>query len=947
MDAPYITKRIKNDKVLLISGLQGMGKSTLAREVHNILKEEGILTSLINCEKENITPYSDLIKLLNGLPGIENIHNIIKPSKIIGYFVMNTGGLLLATTLTESESVDSDILAGMITAVRNFIYETMNMLGLDGLSESPQVISSAGNTLIVSRITGGYLATLLKGQSAISTLAYVRRIANEISLRFGEKIERWEGDKEKVNDLLEFMEIKVRENVLFYPERGEIVSALSKNLPKDRAIIFILDDAHWIDPTSLDIISSFSEWDIENIHTIYFFNQNHAKKHESFIKMAERYKEKIITLNPWSVAIVRKKLLEKYGEQPWIDELSSKIVEKTGGIVMLVMEIISNLEEYGILRKFGDSYIFNRKVLESLNSMSHSSVQRIWDGKINNLPQETRKVLRIFSVIGDSIPIDFAAKLTKMDEMDLMMTLDPAIEGKIVVLEGDVIRFRHQGLRKSLYSSLSETQAKIYHRYVGKLMEERGKAPSQIAYYYWMAKDPKGIKYLREAVDIAEKMQTYLEMNKYCSMALDLVTKESEKFYFLTKKAKACNVLGYMNESLELLEEAEKLAKEHKDYKEVFSLLSSAYFRMGYYSKVVESAERFSGKVGEENQNYVLLELARAMWRLGDLKRGEDYLKDILKNKMEDELAMEVYRLYGVIKSSLRDTNSAEDYYLKSLEIAKKLGDLYGMSAASNNLAIIYVDHGDLEKGEQFYRQSVEFDKKLGDLRGLSLVMINLGELLITKGQLKEGEELFREIVEIKKSIGDMEGLGFAYNGLADALFLQGKYRESLNYILMAISSFSEIEYKEGLGFTSVLASRIYFELGESEKSFNMLKRSEEIFRGLEDSISLENVKLQHLEFKIKMNENVELPPLKNDDNQESYYYLMALLNAREKKIEEAIKKLQLCYALSNKSKNFITDNFYCGAIQILSHKEGDCISNLEKIGAKHYLNEFKYFISS
>ena len=944
MNTLTIVEKLKNDKILLISGTQGMGKSTLAREIRNILENENFIVSLINCERENITPYTDLIKLLQGLPSMEEIFKIVNPSRIIGYFVINTGGVALTTVLTKNESMDSDILAGMITAVRNFISETINLLGLNGLSTSPQIISSAGYSIIVAGVKGGYLATLLSGQPSISTISYVRQLATQVSFKYGDLIEKWSGHQEDTIDLQYFMHKKIDDAQPFYPERGEIVNAISNNLPKDKPIVFMIDDAHWIDPSSLDIISSLRDWGMENIHVIYFFNPNNAEKHESFIKIVERNKNRIFTLSPWNKNVIHKKLMEKYGEQRWLDDLAEKILEKTGGVAILVTEMITRLEEYGVIKKFGEGYIFNRKVMESINSMSMSSVGKIWENRINELPQNTKKILKIFSVIGDAISIDFAVKITKMDEMDIMMALDPAIEKEIVILEDDYIRFKHQGLRKSLYESMNKTQAKVYHRYVAKLMENMNEAPSQIAYHYWEARDKKGVKYLKDAVEMAQKTQSYLEMHKYCSMALDLVTDESDRFYFLTKKAKACNVLGYMNDSLKLLSEAEKIAKTPDDYRDVFNLLSSAYFRMGYYSKVVEAAKKFSPIVGEKNQSYILLEVARAMWRLGNLKRGEEYLEKLLNEEMSDEMAIEVYRLYGVIKTSLHDDKSAEEYYLKSLEIAKRIGDLPGMSAASNNLAIIYVNRGDLEKGEKFYRQSLEFDKKLGDLRGRSLVMINLGELLTMKGQIKEGEKLFREIIEIKKSIGDMEGLGFAYYGLADTLFIQGKYEDSLEYAKMAERSFSEIEYKEGLGFISMLLTRIYFQLGDVNKSFKNLSRSERIYKDLEDHVSLEAIDLFSLELKIKIGEKIEIPELKSEDNGEEYYYLKSLLDMANGEINEALKNIERCMDFASRSKNLVLEKFYCSVREVLKKERGKCVNDLEKMGANHYLQELKYF---
>ncbi len=935
-----IDSLFKERQVLLISGEQGMGKSTIARKVYQNLKNEGMPTSMVKCEKENITPYSDLIALLDNIAPDKDFGDLFNPAVITGYFIIDSSGTLVSSAIKENKSLDSDIFAGMITAVKEFIKDTMNMIGFMKESKaSPEIISSFGYTIMVSGLGNGYVAFIINGHPSVSLLTFVKNFSSMISSRYGALIKNWDGGGERVTDIQKFLIENLRENKRFYPRRGEILSVIAKNLSLMGDIFLIVDDAHWIDPSSLDVLSSLSEWGLENVHTLYLFNFQKAKKHRGFYAFINRYNRDIIPLQPWNTSTVRNMLVEKFGEQPWIDELSSVIVEKTGGKVILVVNFIEKLREYGILKKFGNSYILNRKTLEKISPIT--SLPQIWDEKIAKLPMDTRRMLKILSVVGDLISMNFATRLLRKDEMEVMFILDPAMELEIINVDDKGIVFKNQGLRKSLYKSINDNQKRVYHRAVANLMAEMKYPPSKVAYHYYMAGDKNAIEYLREAVADAEKINSYLEMYRYCKMALELCPED--RFYFLIKKSEACNVLGYMDESLKLLQEADSYATSHNQYLMIFRDIADAYFRQGYYSKVVDEARRFEGKVGEENRAYITLELSRAMWRLGRFEDGERYLKEIINTKMDDELAMEVYRLYGVIKTSLRDENTAEGYYIKSLDYAKKIGNLYGMSAASNNLAIIYVDKGDMERAEEFYRKALEYDKKMGDLRGASLVMINLAELMITKGNLDMAEEMFREIIDIKSSIGDMEGLGFAQYGLGETLFLKGEYEEAFNHAERARKIFEDIEFREGIGFSGFLIARLLFIIDKKDEALRLLAELVNLFRDLKDDVSAEQTELLMLTYKLKSGEKINIPQLENEENNEQYYYLLSIKNMIDGRVDDGIENLEMCRVEAKKSKSALGYLFYELLIKILKGICDNCLSELKERGAGYYLDEIQY----
>jgi tetratricopeptide (TPR) repeat protein len=86
------------------------------------------------------------------------------------------------------------------------------------------------------------------------------------------------------------------------------------------------------------------------------------------------------------------------------------------------------------------------------------------------------------------------------------------------------------------------------------------------------------------------------------------------------------------------------------------------------------------------------------------------------------------------------------------------------------NLGSAYAALGDARKSIEFYERSLEIDREIGDRIGESIDLENTGSTLFSPGENQKAEENFRQVIHIADEISYLKVQKTARNGLA------GKY---------------------------------------------------------------------------------------------------------------------------------------------------------------------------
>jgi tetratricopeptide (TPR) repeat protein len=169
------------------------------------------------------------------------------------------------------------------------------------------------------------------------------------------------------------------------------------------------------------------------------------------------------------------------------------------------------------------------------------------------------------------------------------------------------------------------------------------------------------------------------------------------------------------------------------------------------------------------------------------------------RRKRAHDLLDQGLRLLGRAKASGRDTRSVEAFLWlasgiverqlgrrafrqsleRSLDLARRAGDQWGIAASLSVLADVDLWSGDYEEARRELETCVAIGRDLGDERRIANANIWLAWICVQEGHVEEGEQLARETLPMLRASGGPREAVAGLLVLAGALGYGGKYAEA------------------------------------------------------------------------------------------------------------------------------------------------------------------------
>lgn len=139
-------------------------------------------------------------------------------------------------------------------------------------------------------------------------------------------------------------------------------------------------------------------------------------------------------------------------------------------------------------------------------------------------------------------------------------------------------------------------------------------------------------------------------------------------------------------------------------------------------------------------------------------------------------------RLKGICYEYRSDYNVALDYYLQSLDAARKLGNGRYIISAMNDVAMTYSYIGQPALAKQYFMQCAELALPIGELSTVITTLSNLGATYSQLQQYDSALVYLLRSVELGKPLGDSIDLSSNYNNIGNAYFNKRQYGKALQY---------------------------------------------------------------------------------------------------------------------------------------------------------------------
>ncbi|MFN8254258.1 MAG: tetratricopeptide repeat protein [Bacteroidales bacterium] len=285
----------------------------------------------------------------------------------------------------------------------------------------------------------------------------------------------------------------------------------------------------------------------------------------------------------------------------------------------------------------------------------------------------------------------------------------------------------------------------------------------------------------------------------YLKKALEIHRKENN----LTGEANALNNLGkvcskmseydlaisYLIDAIKILQSENELQAEG----EAWTTLAGIYFDL----------EQYSQSLGFYNE-------ALSIW-----KEIPDSLKisDVLYSK-------------ALIKYTLNDLDSSLILNESALKIRQAYNHYSGIISSFYNLAQVYEKKENLEKAEDYYEKSLAIAKQKGDIYARAMASNALGKLNLNKSDLDRARDYFNDAQIDAEFINSDILLLDVYKNLSDFYEQEGVFEKALNYHKKYLNVREEILLSQKLLKIDLL--KLNLENEEKNKIISQLERNTE-----------------------------------------------------------------------------------------------------------------------
>jgi len=310
------------------------------------------------------------------------------------------------------------------------------------------------------------------------------------------------------------------------------VKELIIKVSEQRPLVFVMEDLHWADASSLALLESL--YRLVEKHRLLFINVFRPGYWEG----GERTVEKISELLPHQYNEIVIQPLDHQASQALIgnmldikglpQSLRLQIVERSGGNPFFIEEVVRSLIDEGAIIREGGSFT----VTEKINTVViPPTINDVLVARIDRLEERTRDLVKMASVIGrnffDRVLKDVAAAIDDIDKKLTHLKGLQIIKDRIRMEELEYV-FKHALAQEAAYESILIQQRRTLHLKVAQSIEwvfqkKLYEFYGMLAYHYGKGEDlEKAEEYMVKAGEEAFRASASSEALYYYQEGLRL-----------------------------------------------------------------------------------------------------------------------------------------------------------------------------------------------------------------------------------------------------------------------------------------------------------------------------------------------------------------------------------------------------------------------------------------
>jgi class 3 adenylate cyclase/predicted ATPase len=541
-------------------------------------------------------------------------------------------------------------------------------------------------------------------------------------------------------------------------------------------VMFVMEDAHWLDPTTLDLLTRIiSRIRQMRVFLLITFRPDFKPIWSDYSHVTS------LTLSRLPRRQSAELVVAITGEKVLPPEVQQAILAKADGVPLYIEALTENVLESRLLAEKHDAFTVKSPlkglpIPDSLHALLMERVDRLGPAK---------DIAQTGAAIGREFTYELVQATVEMTDSQLRHALDLFVASGLMFQEGEIplatYHFKHALVQDAAYSTLPKKPRRVLHARIAKALESRfpervKMEPELLAYHYEQAGlAGPAVEYWHRAARRDAERSANIEALNHFNRALELLKdlpqgserNALELELLITRGAPLLSVKGYASDDMEHnYRRAKDLSQENNDSVHQFRAnwgLWVFHLVRGHLANARGLAENLLALANREQSSDLLIEAHRNL--------GTTYF---YLGRFDDA------KTHLLIAKSLDDPNQHRSH-------AVRYGQDPGITARIYLARTLWI-LGEVEQVDTLALEAIGMARKLEHPYTLVFTLVFLSWLYSAARNMNRTLELTDEAIAVSTQYSFALGLAWATTSQGWALAETGQ-EEGLGKLLHGLSA--------------------------------------------------------------------------------------------------------------------------------------------------------------
>ncbi|MEO7913689.1 MAG: adenylate/guanylate cyclase domain-containing protein [Roseiflexaceae bacterium] len=612
----------------------------------------------------------------------------------------------------------------------------------------------------------------------------------------------------------------------------ELVEALLVADAAKRPLMLIIDDLHWADASSLDLLARLLRRAPQVPLLLLLGYRMEPPIAEPWRELEYCARIEVRELSPESSTDLMRALL--LGEPP--AELTA-LIERTQGNPFFVEEVVRGLVESGALARDASGWRLTRALDESAVP---DSIEGVITARLDRLEDRSREVLQVAAVVGRRFPYPVLSGVVARRD-GLLDQLQQLSEAELILpeeIERDLAYlFRHALTRDVAYEAILYARRRELHRRVARRIEELNpdrldEQLALLARHYLLAEEwEPAFDYHLRAGRQAQGRYANREAIALYERALQIVARLGTGDWALGTVSTVDSLSPIANPQSPIIELHERLGV-------VQALIGEYDTALEHYQAALDLLQQ-QADAAIDGLVRLHHHIARVYAGRGDFETALEWIERALTLASQIQ-SLELAGCLDLGASILQRQGRygpAIEWGERALQLAESLDSPRNQALALKRIGGTYRNMGENARALDILERCLTIYEQVQDLAGKADAHNDLANVCFELGRLAEARRHYEAGAEIKEAIGDVYGQGMIANNLGNTLKLQDDMDGAITQYQRSLEIFERLGSRYATGVLHMNLGATYIQRGDLKSAEERLRQSADLFNqvGAED----------------------------------------------------------------------------------------------------------------